>query len=155
MYHIYAIGSSVQASSVAQLCPTLCDPTDCRTPGFPVHHQLSELAQTHVHCRRWCHPISSSVIPFSFCLQSFPQHQIRMYLDLSLHPIYQGTLWIRFTSNECSGLISFRIDWFDLLAVQGIWKVFSNIAVQKHPFFGDQPSLWSNSPIHAWLLEKS
>ena len=54
-------------SSVAQSCPTLCDPMDCSTPGFPVHHQLLELAQTHVH-----HPTtSSSVIPFSFCLQSF------------------------------------------------------------------------------------
>ena len=38
-----------QLSSVAQLCPTLCDPMDCSTPGFPVHHQLPELAQTHVH----------------------------------------------------------------------------------------------------------
>ena len=50
----------------------LFDPMDCSMPGFPVHHQLPELAQTHVHCQ-WCHPtISSSVIPFSSCLQSFP-----------------------------------------------------------------------------------
>ena len=59
-------------SSVAQSCPTLCDSIDCSMPGFPVHHQLPELAQTHVH-RQWCHPtISSSVIPFSSCLQPFP-----------------------------------------------------------------------------------
>ena len=61
-------------SSVSQSCLTLCDPMDFSTPGFPVHHQLSELAQTHIHPTGWrCHPvISSSVIPFSFCPQSFP-----------------------------------------------------------------------------------
>ena len=57
-------------------------------------------------------------------------------------------------SNEYSGLISIRIDWFDPLAVQGTLKVFSNTAVQKHQFFGTQLSLWSNSHIHTWLLEK-
>ena len=51
------------------------------------------------------------------------------------------------TSNEYSGLISFRIDWFDLLAVQGT-------LIQKHQFFSTQPSLWSTSHIHTWLLEK-
>ena len=57
-------------SSVSQSYSTLCDPMDCNMPGFPVHHQLLELAQTHV-CQ-WCNPtISSSVIPFSH-LQSFP-----------------------------------------------------------------------------------
>ena len=57
-------------------------------------------------------------------------------------------------SNDSSGLISFRIDWFDLLAVQGLSRVFSNTIVQKHQFFGAQPSLWSNSHICTWLLEK-
>ena len=56
-------------------------------------------------------------------------------------------------SNEDSGLISFRIDWFDLLAVQ-VSRVFSNTTAQKHRFFGTQLSLWSNSHIHTWLLEK-
>ena len=61
--------ATVQFSSVqfTQSCPTLCDPMDYSMPGFPVHHQLLELAQTHVHPT-----ISSSVIPFSSCLQSFP-----------------------------------------------------------------------------------
>ena len=54
-------------------------------------------------------------------------------------------------SNKYSGLISFRIDWFDLLAVQGTLKSL----LQKHLFFGVQPSLWSNSHIHTWLLEKT
>ena len=69
-------------------------------------------------------------------------------------------------SNEYSGLISFRIDWFDLLAVQGFSRVYSNTTVQKYQFFGiqlsikkyqffsTQLSLWSNSHIHTWLLEK-
>ena len=58
--------------SVTQSCPTLCDPMDCSMQGFPVHHQLPELAQT-CPSSLWCHPaISSSVIPFSSCLQSFP-----------------------------------------------------------------------------------
>ena len=56
-------------------------------------------------------------------------------------------------SNEYSGLISFRIDWLDRLAVQGI-QVFSNTTVRKHQFFGTQPFLCSNSHIHTWLLEK-
>ena len=60
-------------SSVTQSCLTLCNPRDCSMPGFPVHHQLPELAQTHVRPSWWCHPtISSSVVPFSSCLQPFP-----------------------------------------------------------------------------------
>ena len=62
----------VQFSSVAQWCLTPCDPLDCSTLDFPVHHQLPELAQTRPSSQ-WCHPtISSSVIPFSSHLQSFP-----------------------------------------------------------------------------------
>ena len=57
--------------------------------------------------------------------------------------------------NEYSGLISFRIDWFDLLAVQGTLRVFSNTTVPKHQFFGTQLSLWSTSYIPTWPLEKS
>ena len=61
---------SVQFSSVVQSCPTLCNPMDCSTPGLPVHHPLPEFTQTHVH---WCHPaISSSIVPFSSCPQTFP-----------------------------------------------------------------------------------
>ena len=59
-------------SSVTHLCPILCNPMNCSTPGLPVHHQLPEFTQTHPSSQ-WCHPTnSSSVIPFSSCLQSFP-----------------------------------------------------------------------------------
>ena len=57
-------------------------------------------------------------------------------------------------SSEYSGLISFRMDWFDLLAVQGLSRVFSSTTVLKHQFFGSQSSLWSNSHIRTCLLEK-
>ena len=64
--------SLIQFSSVAQSCPTLCDPMECSTPGFPVHHRLLELTETHVHrvgdAIQPIHPL----VPFSSCLQSFP-----------------------------------------------------------------------------------
>ena len=62
----------IQFSSVAQSCPTLWDPMDCSTPGFPVHHQLPELTQTHVHWVNDAIQPSHPVIPFSSCFQSFP-----------------------------------------------------------------------------------
>ena len=66
---------SVQFSSVAQMCLTLCNPMDCSMSGLPVHHQLPEFTQTHVHrvCDAIQPLISSSVVPFSSCLQSFPE----------------------------------------------------------------------------------
>ena len=108
--------------SVSQSCPTICHPMDCSTPGFPVHHQLPELAQTHVHRAGWSHPtISLSVVPFSSCLQSFP---ISESFPMSQFFASGGKNWsfsIR-PSNEYSGLISFTIDWFDLLSVQGTFQ---------------------------------
>ena len=65
-------GRDIQFSSVTQLCPTLCDPTDCSMPGHPVHYQLPEFTQTRP-LSQWCHPTnSSSVVPPSSRLQSFP-----------------------------------------------------------------------------------
>ena len=62
----------VQFSSVTQSCPTLCNTMDCSTPSLPVHHQHPDFTQTHLHWVR-CHTtISSSLVPFSSCLQSFP-----------------------------------------------------------------------------------
>ena len=107
--------------SVAQLCLTLCDPMDCRTPGFPVHHQLPEPTQTHVHCVSDAIQPSHPVIPFSSHLQSFPasgSFQMNRFFA-------SGGQTFSFNispSNEYSGLISFRVDWFDLLAVQGTLK---------------------------------
>ena len=114
---------SPQFSSVAQLCPTLYDPMDCSSPGFPVHHQLLELAQTHVHrVGGTMQTVSSSVVPFSSSLSIFPS--IRVFSSESVLCIRCPKYWSFSVSacNEYSALISFRMDWLDLLAVQGTLK---------------------------------
>ena len=91
---------------------------DCSTPGFPVHHQLLELAQIHIH-----RVISSSVIPFSSRFQSFPasgSFPMSQFFASSGQSI--GVSFSISPSNEYLGLISFRMDWFDFLAVQGTLK---------------------------------
>ena len=142
--------TSVQFSSVTQLCPTLCDPMNCSMPGLPVHHQLLEFTQTHVHgtpgvhsdsCpwSQWCHPaISSSVAPFSSCPQSLPAS--------GSFPMSQLFTWGG-QSIGVSALASFlpmnTQDWSPLgwtgwisLQSKGLSRVFSNTTVQKHQFLG-------------------
>ena len=116
---------------------------DCSTPGFPVHHQLPEPNSNSYPSRWCCHPtISSSVIPFSSCLQSLPASGSSSESVLCIRfPKYWSFSFSISPSNEYSGLISFRIDWFDLLAIQGTLRVFSSTTIQKHQFFGAQPSL--------------
>ena len=137
--------------------PTLCDPMDCSTPGFPVLHYLPEFAQIHP-LSQWCHPaISSPVDPLVLLPSVFPS--IRVFSnELALHIRWSKFWSFSFSispSNEYSGLISFRIDWFDSLLSKGLSRVFSSTAVWKHQFLGTQPSLCSNSHIHTWLLEKN
>ena len=111
-------------SLVSQSCLTLCDPMDCSTPGFPVHHQLPEFAQTYVHrvsdAIQLSHPLSSPSLP------TFNLSSIRVFSNESiLHIRWPKYLSFSFSispSNEYSGLISFRIYWFDLLAVLGTLK---------------------------------
>ena len=113
-----------QFSSIIQSCPTLCDPMDCGTPGFPVHHSLRAYSNS-CPLPRWWHPmISSSVIPFSSCLQSFPVSGSFLMSQL-FSPGGQSTgasVSAAVLPSEYWGLTSFRIDWFDLLAVQGTLK---------------------------------
>ena len=136
----------IQFSSVAQLCLTLCDPMDCSTPGFPVHHQLPELTQNHVRqvgdAIQPSHPLLSPFLP-AFSLS---QHQ-NLCVCIRLPKYWSFSFSIN-PSNEYSGLISFRMDWLDLLAVQGTLKSLLNTTVQKHQFFSTQPSSQSNSHIH-------
>ena len=92
--------------------------------------------------------IPSSGTLFTFCLQSFPisgSFPMTQFFASGGQSI--GASGSNNPSNEKSGLISFRIGWFDLLAVQGALRIFSNSNFQKHQFFGTQPSLWSNSHI--------
>ena len=103
-----------------------CDPMDCSMPGFPVHHQLQSLRKfVSIKLVMPCHPtISSSVVLLLSSI--FPS--IRDFSNESALRIKWPKYWSsRFSispSSEYSGLISFRIDWFDLLAVQGILKSF-------------------------------
>ena len=98
---------------------------DCSTPGFPVHHQLLEFTQTVYWVGDAIQPSPSSVVPVSSCLQSFPASS-PVFSNESVLPIKWPKFWsFSFNispSNEYSGLISLRIDWFDLLAVQGTLK---------------------------------
>ena len=80
-----------------------------------------------------------------FSNESAVLHQVAKVLELQVQ---------QSSSNDYSGLVSFRTDWFDLLVVQGTLKSFSSATVQRHQFFGAQPPLWSNPHIHTWLLEK-
>ena len=140
---------SVQFSSAIQWRLTICDPMDCSTPGFPVHHQLLQPAQTHVHqvskAIQTSHPLSSP----SLLASIFPS--IRDFSNQSaLHtrwPKYCSFSFSISPSYEYSRLISFRMDWLDLLPVQGTLRVFSNTMIQKHQLFSTQ-LLWSNSHVH-------
>ena len=126
-----------QFSSVVQSCPILCDPMNCRTPGLPVHHQLLEFTQIHFHrvgdAMKPSHPLSSPSppAPNTFQHQSLFQwvnflHEVAKVLEFQYFSISP--------SNEYPGLISFRMEWLDILAVQGTLRVFSNTTVQKHRF---------------------
>ena len=120
--------------SVAQLCLTLCDPMDCSMPGFPVLPCLLEFAQTHVH---W---VGDDIQPPHPSPPSFniSQNQGKISNESAVHirwPKYWSFNFSISPSNEYSGLFSFRIDWFDLLAVWGLSRVFSSTAVWKHQFF--------------------
>ena len=127
-----------QFSSVAQSCPTCCDPIECSTPGFPVFHHLPELAQTHVHqvndAIQPSHPLSSPSPP------PFNLSHIMVFSNGSVLHIRWPKYWsFRFSispSSEYSG-------WTGLISLQskGLSRVFSNTTVQKHQFFNPLFSL--------------
>ena len=133
---------SVQFSSVAQSCLTLCDPMNCSTPGLPVHHQLLKFTQTHVHrvadAIQPSHPLSSPSLPApnpskyqglskesTLCMK-WPKY---WSFSLSINP-----------SNEHPGLVSFRMEWLDVHAVQGTLKILpqhhsSKVSILQHSAF--------------------
>ena len=155
-HHVMSF-SSAQFSSVALSCLTLCDSTDCRTPGLPVHHQLPEFTQTHIHRSWWCHlAISYSVNPL-LLLPPIPP-SIGVFSNestlLMKWPKYWNFSFSISPSIEHPGLISFRMNWLNLLAVQGTLKSLLQHHSSKYQFFGTQLSSQSNSHIHTWPLEK-
>ena len=110
--------SSESISSVAQSCLTLCDPMDCRTPGFPVHHQLKLMSIASVM------PSNHLVLDHPLLLLPSLFPSIRVFSKESALCIRWPVYWSVSIgpTNEYSGLIFFRIDWLDFLAVQGILK---------------------------------
>ena len=122
----------------------------CPSPTPRVYSKSCPLSQ-------WCHPtISSSVIPFSSCLQTFPDSgsfQMRQLFASGNWSTGVSALTQVFTRNIQDWFPLGWTDWISLLS-KGLSRVFSNTTVQKHQFFSAQISLWSNSHIHTWLLEK-
>ena len=147
---------SVQFSWVAQSCPTLCDPMNPSTPGLPVHHQLPEFTQTHVHRVGDAIQPSHPVISFSSCPQSLPAS--------GFFPMSQLFEWGGQSTGVSASTSVFPMntqDWSPLgwtgwifFQSKGLSRVFSNATVQKHQFFSAQLSSQSNSHIHTWPLEK-
>ena len=121
MPHVFC--PSVQFSSVAQSCPTLCDPMNYSTPGLPVHHQTPEFTQTHAHrvgdAIQPSHPLLLLLLPpISPSIRVFSNES-----TLCMRwPKYWSFSFSISPSNEHPGVISFRMDWLDLLAVQGTIK---------------------------------
>ena len=149
---------SAQFSSVTQSCLTLWDPMNHSMPGLPVHHQLPEFTQTHVHrvsdANQPSNPLSSPSPRAPN--QSLFQHQS---LFQRVNSVWGGQ------STGVSALASFLpkksqgwspSEWTGWISLQskGLSRIFSNTTVQKHQFFGAQPSSLSNSHIHTWPQEK-
>jgi len=154
----FANSSTPLLSSVQLLSnvPWLCNPMNRSTPGLPVHHQLPEYPNP-CPLSQWCHAtISSSVIPFSSCPQSSPASGSFQMSQL----FASGSQSIGVSASASVHPMNTK-DWYPLgwtgwisLQSKGLSRVVSNTTVQKHQFFGTQPSLSSNSHIHTWLLEK-
>ena len=119
-------------SSVTQSYLTLCDPMDCNTPGFPVHHQLPELAQTHAH---WVGDAIQPSHPLSFPSPTFSlsQHQHLFQRVSSSHQVAK-VLEFQLQHQSCQWIPLGWIGWFSLQS-KGLSRVFSNTTVQKHQFF--------------------
>ena len=148
---------TIQFSSVAQSCLTLCDPMNRSTPGLPVHHRLPEFTQTYVHrVSDAIQASSSSAVPFSSCPQSLPASES--------FPVSQLFSWGGQSTGVSASTSVFTVntqDWSPLewtgwisLQSKGLSRVFSNTTVQTHQFFSTQLSSQSNSHIHTWPLEK-
>ena len=156
MLHNFFQTMGYQFSSVAQSCPTLCNPMNHSIPGLPVHHQLQSSLKDSCPSSRWCHPtISSSVIPFS-CLQPFPTSR-----SFQISQLFTSGGQNIGVSASTSVLPVNPQDWFPLgwtgwisLQSKGLSRVFSNTTVQKHQFFGAQLSSQSNSHIHTYHWKK-
>ena len=139
---------------VTKSCLILWDPMNCSTPGFPVLHYLP-VCSNSCPLSRWCKPtISSSIICFSSCPQSFPasgSFPINQLFSSGGQSIGASSLVLPVNIQDW-----FPLGWTGLISLQskGLSRVFSSTTVRKHQFFGAQLSLWPNSHICTWLLGK-
>ena len=135
-----------QFSSVKSL---ICDPMDCSNIRLPCPSPTPGASQTHVH--RVSDAIQTLIICRPLLLLPSVLPSIKVFSNKSVRirwPKYWSFIFNISTSNEYSGLISFRINWFDLLVSRGLSRVFSKTTAQKHQFFSAQLSLWSKPHIH-------
>ena len=144
----------IQFSSVAQSCPALCNPVDCSMPGLPVHHQLPEFTQTHVHRVGDAIQQSHPVVPFSSCLQSFPASG-----SFPISQLFESGGQSIGVSASASALPMNIQDWFLLgwtgwisLLSKGLSIVSSNTTVQNLQFFGTSLSLEKEMATHSSIL---
>ena len=149
-------GLPVQFSSVAVVSDSL-QPHGLQHTRPPCPSPTPRAYSNSCPSSRWCHPtISSYVVPFSSWLQSFPESGSFPMSQLFVSGGQSSGV------SASASLLPMNIqDWFPLgwtgwifLKSKGLSRVFSNTTVQKHQFFSAQPSLYSNSHIHTWLLEK-
>ena len=146
---------SVQFSSIAQLCPTPCNCMDCSMPGLLVHRQLPEFTQTTV---RW---VGDTIQP-SYPLLSPSPPVFYLFTGYFLRTQLFASGGQNIGVSASASVLPMNIqDWLPLgwagwisLQSKGLSRVFSNPTVQNHQFFSAQLSLWSNSHIHTWPLEK-
>ena len=146
--------SSVSCSVMSDSLP----PHGLQLARLPCPSPLPWACSNSCPSSRWCHPtISSSAVPFSSCLQSFPASG-----SFPMSQFFTSCDWsFSFGVSASSSVLPMNIqDWFTLgwtgwisLQSKGFSRVFANTTIQKHKFFGIN-SLWSNSHIHTWLLEK-
>ena len=124
---------------------------------FPCPSPTPRACSNSCPSSRWCHPtISSSVVPFSSCLQSFPasgSFQMSQFFssDGQSNGVSEPASVLPMNIQDCFPLG--LTGWISLMS-KGLSRVFSNTTIQKHQFFGAQLSLWSNSYLYTWLLEK-
>ena len=127
----------IQFSSVAQSCPICCDPMDCSMPGFPIRHQLLELAQTHVHQVSDAIQPSHPVVPFASCSQSFPLSG--SFLRSQFFTSGGQSIGAPASASVLPMNIQdlFPLGWIGLISMQskGLSRVFSNTTVPKYQFF--------------------
>ena len=148
LVHIYCC-------SVTKLSLTLFDSMDYSMPSFLVRHYLLEFAQNSCPLSQWCYlTISFSVTPFSSCPQSFPASASFPVSRLFASGGQSIAASASALPMNIQGGSPLGLTGLIFLRSKGPSRVFSSTTIQKHQFFGAQPSLWSNSHIHTWLLEK-